>query len=197
MSEPPPRVLVIVGSTREERLGPVVADWFVRTAAAHEGLDLDLLDLRDAGLPERQGAGHPSRGEYPEGVRPFAARVAAADGVVLVTPEYNHGYPASLKHALDAVGAEWRAKPVAFVSYGAMSGGVRAVEQLRQVVVELHMVPVRDAVMLPGARRLFAGGDAPADPDGRLADSVATLVRRMSWWARALRAAREAEPYDR
>lgn len=193
---PPPRVLVVVGSTREERLGPVVADWFVREAAAHGGLDLDLLDLLDAGLPERQGPGHPSRGEYPEPVRPFAARVASADGVVLVTPEYNHGYPASLKRALDAVGPEWRAKPVAFVSYGGVSGGIRAVEQLRQVVVELHMVPVRDAVTLPTARRLFAGGDAPADPDGRISDSVGALVRRLSWWARALAAARAAEPYD-
>ena len=191
-----PRVLVLIGSTREERLGPTVAGWFVRAAEAQGALDIDLLDLRDAGLPERQGAGHPSRGEYPEAVRPFAARVAAADGVVLVTPEYNHGYPASLKHALDAVGPEWRAKPVAFVSYGGVAGGTRAVEQLRQVVVELHMVPMRDAVTLPGARRLFAGGDAPADPDGRLADSVATLVRRMSWWAGALRAARQARPYD-
>ncbi len=193
----PPRVLVIVGSTREGRIGRAVADWFAGAAAAAGGLDLDLLDLREAELPERLAAGHPSRGEYPEAVRPFAARVAAADGVILVTPEYNHGYPASLKLALDSVGPEWAAKPVGFVSYGGTSGGIRAVEQLRQVVVELHMTPLRDAVMIPRARRLFAEPGGPDDPDGRLADSVAALVRRMSWWARALGAARATEPYRR
>jgi NAD(P)H-dependent FMN reductase len=193
----PPRVLVVVGSTREGRIGRAVADWFAAAAAAAGGLELDLIDLRDAGLPERLTAGHPSRGEYPDAVRPFAARVATADGVVLVTPEYNHGYPAPLKNALDSVGPEWAAKPVGFVSYGGISGGIRAVEQLRQVVVELHMAPLRDAVTIPRARRLFEEPGGPADPDGRLSDSFAALVRRMSWWARALRAARAAEAYRR
>ncbi len=189
---------MIIGSTREGRIGPAVAGWFVGLAAAASSGDLalEVIDLRETGLPERLAEGHPNRGEYPDSVRPFAARIAAADGYVLVTPEYNHGYPASLKHALDAVGPEWRAKPVAFVSYGGVAGGVRAVEQLRQVVVELHLVPLRDAVILPGARRAFAGGSVPADEDGRLADSVSTLVRRLSWWARALRTQRESEPYD-
>ncbi|WP_281426221.1 NADPH-dependent FMN reductase [Miltoncostaea oceani] len=192
----PPRIAVIVASTREGRIGPAVAGWFIGLAGTRDDLLLEVIDLAHVPLPARLPAGHPSRGEYPEAVRPFAARIAAADGVVIVTPEYNHGYPGSLKDALDSVGPEWRAKPVAFVGYGGVSGGIRAVEQLRQVVAELHMASLRDAVLVPFAARAFRDGGVPADDDGRLADSVDRMLGRLGWWARALRAAREAAPYD-
>lgn len=101
---------------------------------------------------------------------------------------------AIIKSALDLVYTEWQAKPASFVSYGGISGGIRAVEQLRQVLVELHMVPVRDAVVLPMAPRLF--GD-----DGRLVDareldvSASLMLDRIAWWAQTLREARLARPY--
>ena len=126
---------------------------------------------------------------------PFAERIARADGFVVITPEYNHGYPGTLKNALDLVNAEWRAKPMGFVSYGGPAGGVRAVEQLRQVAVELHLVPLRDAVAIPMARSAFGDGGAPADPDGFIADSLETMLERLVWWSRALAAARRAAPY--
>ncbi len=191
-------VAVIVGSTRDDRIGGRVAAWFVGEVEAHGGFAVDVIDLHVVGddLPERLPAGHPARGDYPAGVRPLADRIGAADGFVLVTPEYNHGYPGSLKDAIDLVNAEWRAKPVAFVSYGGLSGGIRAVEQLRQVMVELHTVPVRDAVHIPFARRSFTDGTAPDDPDGMIADGVHALLRRLDWWARALARARADAPYD-
>jgi NAD(P)H-dependent FMN reductase len=189
---------VIVGSTRDDRIGGRVAAWFVREVEAHGGFAVDLIDLDALGdvLPGRLPAGHPARGEYPEEVRPLARRIAAADGFVLVTPEYNHGYPGSLKNAIDLVNAEWRAKPVAYVSYGGLSGGMRAVEQLRQVMVELHAVSVRDAVVVQFAGRSFRKGDAPVDPEGMIADGVRALLRRLDWWARALARARAEVPYD-
>ncbi len=194
---PPPRIAVIVASTREGRIGPAVTGWFIGRAGTRDDLLLEVIDLAHVPLPPRLSAGHPSRGDYPEAVRPFAARIGAADGVVIVTPEYNHGYPGSLKDALDAVGPEWRAKPVAFVGYGGLSGGGRAVEQLRQVVAELHMASLRDAVLIPFAGREFRDGGVPADTDGRLAGAVDRMLDRLAWWARALRAARDAEPYGR
>jgi NAD(P)H-dependent FMN reductase len=121
--------------------------------------------------------------------------VASADAFVFVTPEFNHGYPASLKSALDAVYVEWAAKPATFVSYGGAAGGVRAVEQLRQVLVELHAVPIRDAVLLPLARQLFDTEGTLIDPEG-LAPSVKATLDHLLWWAHALRAARCEAPYQ-
>ena len=187
---------VIVASTREGRFAETVADWFLGLASRRLDLWIDPIDLARTQLPSRLPPRHPRGGGYPEDVQPFAERIGQADGFIVITPEYNHGYPGSLKNALDLVNAEWRAKPVAFVSYGGVSGGVRAVEQLRQVAVELHLVPLRDGVVLPMARRAFGEGDAPDDPDGRIADSVAVMFDRMVWWSRALAAARRVAPYD-
>ena len=195
MSAPVP-VAMIVASTREERIGGRVADWFAGEARARGDLAVDVIDLDAMTLPARLPAGHPSRGDYPQAVRPFAERIGAAHGFVIVTPEYNHGYPGSLKNAIDLVNPEWRAKPVGYVSYGGLSGGMRAVEQLRQVMVELHAVSLRDAVALPFARRSFREGAAPHDPEGMVADGVRVMLDRLVWWARALAAARAATPYD-
>jgi NAD(P)H-dependent FMN reductase len=190
-------VAVVVASTREERLGGIVADWFVGRVDERGGYALDVIDLDATDLPDRLPAGHPARGEYPSEVRPFADRIGAADGFVVVTPEYNHGYPGSLKNAIDLVNAEWRAKPVAFVSYGGLSGGMRAAEALRLVFAELHVVTLRDAVVLPFAARSFRERGEPDDADGRIADGVRIMLDRLEWWARALARARADRPYDR
>ncbi len=106
-----------------------------------------------------------------------------------MTSEYNHGYPAALKTALDTVKYEWRAKPVGFVAYGGMSGGLRAVEQLRQVVAELHMVSVREAVSFHQARKHF-------DPaDGAANDAAGRMLTQLAWWGDALRTRRGHVPY--
>jgi NAD(P)H-dependent FMN reductase len=119
MTEQPLRIVVIIGSTREGRFGPTVASWFVDETTGRADLDVDVLDLAEAGQPERLGGFDQPP---PEPVRAVAARLAAADGFVVVTPEYNHSYPAPLKTLIDWHDA-WQAKPVAFVSYGGMSGG--------------------------------------------------------------------------
>lgn len=119
----------------------------------------------------------------------YRSRLAHADAFVVVTPEYNHGYPAPLKAAIDAAHAEWQAKPVGFVSYGGMSGGLRAVEQLRVVFAEVHATTVRDCVSLHNPW---------SDPDATLAGAEVAaklLVDRVVWWGYALRRAREAWPY--
>ena len=189
-------VAVIVASTREGRFAETVADWFLGVAGQRLDLWIDPIDLARTQLPTRLPPRRPRLGEYPDEVVAFAERIGRAQGYVIITPEYNHGYPGSLKTALDLVNSEWRAKPVAFVSYGGVSGGMRAVEQLRQVVVELHMVPMRDAVVLPMATRSFGPDGTPADPEGFIADSVTTMCDRLVWWSRALSAARRAAPYD-
>ena len=107
---------------------------------------------------------------------------------MFVTPEYNHGYPAVLKNALDHVYAEWNNKPAAFVAYGGKAGGARSVEQLRSVAIELQMAPIRQAILIPGVRRAFDEDGKPADASYE--QQADALLDQLVWWARALKAAR-------
>src|SRR5271165_2393581 len=118
---------IIIGSTRKGRFAPVVARWFVGQAERRDDMAVDVIDLADTQLPDVL-SGEPG----PE-VAAVTTRLAAADAFVVVTPEYNHSFPAPLKNAIDWHSREWRAKPVGFVSYGGIGGGLRAVEQLRLV----------------------------------------------------------------
>ncbi|RJO72128.1 NADPH-dependent oxidoreductase [Nocardia panacis] len=181
----PLRLEVIIASVRPERFAPVVAEWFLRRAGSEAEFDIGVIDLRETPLPT-------DLTETSE-VADYRARLAAADAFVAVTSEYNHGYPASLKTAIDTAKHEWRAKPMGFVAYGGLSGGLRAVEQLRQVVAEVHMVSLRETVSFPQAKRQF---DADGETRyGAAIDACDRMLRQLAWWARTLRAARMRDPY--
>ncbi|MEV5542702.1 NAD(P)H-dependent oxidoreductase [Saccharopolyspora shandongensis] len=188
MSEDLLRLGVIVGSTREGRFAGTVAGWFAGLAEQHPELDVDLIDLAELELP----AVHPA-GPTPE-LTAYTDRLAAADAFVVITPEYNHGYPASLKYAIDTAGAEWQTKPVGFVSYGGISGGLRAVEQLRQVFAELHAVTVRETVSFHGVYERFDESGNPKDETGP-AGAAKLMLDQVVWWARATKEARIRRPY--
>jgi NAD(P)H-dependent FMN reductase len=179
---------VIVGSNRHGRFAPTVADWFVTRAHQRSDLDIDVIDLADVDVPAVYG---------PDGaaaMEDFRLRIDRADAIVVITPEYNHGYPAVLKQAIDFVHREWKAKPVGFVSYGGISGGLRAVEQLRLVFAELHAVTVRDTVSLHNAWSQFGERGALVDP-GPANAAVKQMLDQLDWFARALRAARADHAY--
>lgn len=179
----PLRLAVIVGSTRTGRLGPMVAKWFLSEAARRPDVTIDLIDLVDARLPYDLGE------ERSPEVISYAQRVEQADAVVIVTPEYNHSFPAPLKNAIDWLRAEWRHKAVGFVSYGGLSGGILAVEQLRQVFAELDAVTMRSNVSFPNVWAQFVDGiPVEADRYRRAADR---LIDQLAWWTNAL--SRECE----
>ena len=113
---------------------------------------------------------------------------------MVVTPEYNHSYPAPLKAVIDSHSREWHAKPVGFVSYGGLSGGLRAVEHLRPVFAELHAVTVRDTVSFHGGRSCFGPDGRPLDPREPGA-AAHRLLDRLTWWGVTLRDAHRARPY--
>lgn len=164
-----------------------MARWFAELAGAREDLTAEVADLEELGLPLLTASKSPSTGEYDEDQQRWADTVAAADAYVLVTPEYNHGYPPALKNALDLVYAEWNRKPVGFVSYGGASGGVRAVEQLRQVAVELQMAPLRANVAIP---RVFRAIDDGRFDGEQYEEAAGKLLDEIVWWSGALAAAR-------
>ncbi|MEC3979358.1 NADPH-dependent FMN reductase [Amycolatopsis sp. H20-H5] len=169
------QLAVIVGSVRPGRFAPVIANWFVAHAKQRGELVLDIIDLADS--PDE-----------------FTTRVGAADAVVVITPEYNHAYPGPLKTAIDTVGREWHAKPVGFVSYGGISGGLRAVEQLRQVFAELHAVTIRETVSFHNAGGCFDADGRPLESEA-VETAATALLDQLGWWAEALRTARAVRPY--
>ncbi len=187
-----PHLQVILGSTRTGRFGDRVADWFVQRSADRTDLTSELVDLRDWPLPFYDQQKSPMMGGYTDDAQQrWAEKVSTADGYVFVTPEYNHGYPAVLKNALDHLYAEWNDKPAAFVGYGGTGGGIRAVEQLRQVVIELKMVPMRNQVILPAVYHLFREGP-PSDP--ALTAAADAVLDEAAGWAARLRADRVGQP---
>lgn len=180
------QLALIIGSVRAGRVGPTVAGWFRHQAEQHGGAQLDVIDLADLDLPaDLDGGGDTAM---------FGKRIEAADAVVVVTPEYNHGYPGALKTAIDSAYEQWRAKPVGFVAYGGISGGLRAVEQLRPVFAELHAVTVRASVSFHHVHDQVVSGELC--PSARAASAAAKLLTELGWWARALRHARAAEAYE-
>jgi NAD(P)H-dependent FMN reductase len=177
------QVAVIVGSTREGRFGDVVARWFVTQAQQRTDMELEVIDLAEVGLP----AALPQRPDHH--VQEYVARIDRADAFVVVTPEYNHGYPASLKQAIDIPHGQWKAKPAGFVSYGGLAGGLRAVEQLRQVFAELHVVTMRDTVSFHMMWEQFDPSGQPRNAAGCSA-ACTLMLDQLAWWANALRVAR-------
>jgi NAD(P)H-dependent FMN reductase len=194
VSEAPVRVAVIVGSVREGRFGPVVAGWLAGVAGDHGGFEVDVVDLAESGLPLAMPAfGTTPSPEVVAEAGKVTPRLEAADAFVVVTPEYNHSYPAALKNAIDWHRTEWRAKPVAFVSYGGISGGLRAVEHLRAVFAELHAVTIRETVSFSSAHTRFGPDGVPEDDGAAVAAKA--LLDQLEWWARSLAEARAARPY--
>ncbi|MEV7790584.1 NAD(P)H-dependent oxidoreductase [Streptomyces sp. NPDC087512] len=187
----PLAVTLIVGSNRHGRFGPVVADWLLDRLRRRDDLVPEVVDVAAADLPT-------SFARTPEATAALAEitpRLARADAFVVLTPEYNHSFPAGLKNLIDWHYAEWRAKPVGLVSYGGLAGGLRATEHLRQVFAELHAVTVRDTVSFHNAGASFDDEGGLTDPTGPDA-AVKTMLDEVVWWGRALREAKEKRPYD-
>ncbi|MDT0328766.1 NADPH-dependent FMN reductase [Nocardiopsis lambiniae] len=183
------RIAVILGTNRNGRTGPAVSRWFVDLARTRADMEIDVLDVADLAAEERYGHGHGAP------LADFGPRVAAADGFVVLTPEYNHGYPGPLKSAIDSARREWFGKAAGFVSYGGMSGGLRAIEQLRLVFSELHVATIRDTVSLHNASAMFADDGSPTGDLSGAESAVKLLLDELRWWTLALREARERRSY--
>jgi NAD(P)H-dependent FMN reductase len=173
------KLAIIYGSTRNGRFCDTVAGWVIDAIRARGGFDVVPVDPVEA------------HGDH----ETLRQQLSEAEAFVVVTPEYNHSFPGPLKSLIDAFNTEWQAKAVGFVSYGGISGGLRAVEHLRTVFAELHAVGIRDTVSFANAREHFDDNGALRDP-GRAERSLERMLARLSWWASALRDARLAGAYE-
>lgn len=178
-----PLLQVIVASTRPTRVGAAVGAWIADVARTQGGFDVEVVDLADVDLPLFNEPSHPVAGNYVhEHTKRWSAQVARAQAFIIVTPEYNHSYPASLKNALDYLSREWKYKAVGLVSYGGVSAGLRAATAIKPVLLALRMVPVTDAVSVPfvatrvDATGAFTGDDILDASAKTMLDELATVV---------------------
>jgi NAD(P)H-dependent FMN reductase len=187
-------IQVISSTTREGRFSERVAAWVTGQLASRGDFDVEPIDLREYPLPFFDGVA-PARAprEYasPELER-LGRQLDRADGYIVLTAEYNHGYPAVLKNAMDWTFVEWRRKPMSFVGWGQV-GGARAIEQLRLVAVEFEMAPLRHAVhILPDITMAARQASDPGDVSmfAPLEARLKLLADDLAWWAGVLAAAR-------
>ena len=171
-----PTLQIIVASTRPGRIGLAYGEWMRDRAVEHGGFDVELVDLAEVALPFLDEPKHPRLGEYEhEHTRAWSATIDRGDAYVFVTPEYNHGYNAVLKNAIDFLHNEWNDKPVGFCSYGGVSAGTRSVQALKQVVTAVRMMPLFDGVFVPFAWQ-FIGEDGVVHGNEQMEGGAATML---------------------
>ena len=183
------KVKVILGSTRQGRFSDKAGNWILGEANKRPDMEAELLDLRDYPMPffdQQETPGYKSKPYSEPNVAKWTANIKEGDAFIIIAPEYNHGYPAVLKNALDWVYQEWNNKPVGFVAYGSVLGG-RSVEQLREVAVELQMAPIRNAVHIPSDVKAAAAADPNAFKP--LEERAKGLLDQLAWWGQALKVA--------
>ena len=189
-----PKIAIVVGSTRAARFADVPTQWIAKIAKQHADIDVEVVDLRDFPLPffdeVASSAWAPSQNEI---AQRWQKKVASFDGFIFTAAEYNHGPTAVLKNAIDYAANEWNKKPAGFVGYGSV-GGSRAVEHLRLAAVELQMAPVKSAVHIAwGDFLAVRQGEKKLEEIEHLNQAAAALVNDVAWWARVLKAARQAD----
>jgi len=189
-----PKIAIVVGSTRAARFADTPAEWIARIARQHADIETEVVDLRDFPMPffdeVASSAWVPSQNEV---AQRWQKKVASFDGFIFTVAEYNHAPTGVLKNAIDYASTEWNKKPAGFVGYGSV-GGARAIEQLRQIAVELQMAPVKSAVHIAWADYLgVKQGEKKLEEIEHLNQAAQALVNDVTWWARALKKAREAD----
>ena len=188
-----PVLQIIIGSTRPGRVGPAVADWIIDRARAHGDFEVEVADLAVLNLPIFDEPNHPRLRRYVnQHTKDWSEIVGRSDAFIFVIPEYNYGFNAATKNAIDYLHQEWQNKAAGIVSYGGVAAGTRAAQMLKQVMSALKIVPVTDSVNIP-----FVG--EKLDEDGRLKPNeimegaAAAMLDELARWTQALRPLRAGQ----
>lgn len=185
------KIQIITASIRDGRAGENITNWVKQNLPENKDVEFEFIDLKDLSVPHFNDSVPPStaQGNYQsEFAKTWAKRINAADGYLIITPEYNHGYPGVLKDTFDWAYKEWNNKPIGFVSYGSAAGGARSVEQLRLVAIELQMAPIREAVVISNYWAFF--DDKGELTDENLREKLHSTINQLLWWADALKSDR-------
>jgi NAD(P)H-dependent FMN reductase len=188
-----PTLTIIIASTRPGRAGLPIARWIEQEAVEHGGFNVEIADLAEINLPFMDEPNHPRLRQYThQHTREWSARIDASDAFVLVMPEYNYGFTAPLKNAIDYLHQEWQYKPVGLVSYGGISAGTRAAQMIKQVLTTLKMVPLNEAVSIPFFSQ-FIDEEGRFQPNETLETSAEAMLNELERWTAALSSLRERE----
>lgn len=188
-----PLLQIIIGSTRPGRAGASVAQWFADRAREDDRFAVEVLDLAEVGLPLMDEPNHPRLRSYVhEHTQNWSATIDRADAFVFVIPEYNYSLNAATKNAIDYLFQEWQHKPLGIVSYGGISGGLRAAQVLKQIGSALKMVPTPDTVIIPMVAKL-RDQEGCFNPTPAIEDSATALLGELSTLTTAMLPVREAQ----
>lgn len=169
-----PLLQIIIASTRPGRVGGPIGAWFTDVARKNGKFDVEVVDLAELNLPMMDEPNHPRLQKYThQHTLDFSATISRGDAYVFVMPEYNYGYSAPLKNAVDYLFHEWKNKPASFVSYGGISGGLRAVQSFKPVLSAFPMRLSGHSVVIPNVRELVTDGEFHPTP---LIESSATAT---------------------
>jgi NAD(P)H-dependent FMN reductase len=180
-----PTLQIIIGSTRPGRVGPSVASCINDRAIKHGGFEVELVDLAEVNLPMFDEPKHPRFGEYVhQHTKDWSATISRGDAYIFVIPEYNYGFNAAIKNAIDYLNHEWLYKPLGFVTYGGVAAGTRAMQMLKQVVSALKMVPMTEAVNIPFVQQ-FLDSDRVLQPNDVMENAATAMLDELARWTEA------------
>ena len=184
------KLMIIIASTRPGRVGLPVGTWFVNHVREQGGFEIDLVDLAEMKLPFMDEPNHPRLRQYThQHTKEWSARVDAAEAFVFVMPEYNYGFNAPLKNAIDYLLQEWQYKPVGFVTYGGIAGGTRALQLIKPVLTALKLTAVTEAVNIPFVAQYINEEDRFV-PSEAVERAVPTMLKELTRWANTLKGMR-------
>lgn len=188
-----PVLAIIICSTRPGRIGKPIGDWFTERAQRDGSFEVDVHDLKELNFPAMDEPKHPRFADYQhEHTKKWSAAISRADAVVFVTPEYNYSMTGPTKNAIDYLFVEWGRKPVGFVSYGGMSGGIRAVQMLKQPLTTVGMYPASATVAIPNVAEMFDAERTTFTPTDLVEESARALLKELAKTAPLLATLRDS-----
>lgn len=180
-------IKVITASTRPARKGPAISHWILNTLNSFENIKVEHLDLKEINLPFVDEPHHPRLRKYTqEHTKKWSETIDSADAFIFVIPEYNFGFPATIKNAIDFLFEEWAYKPVGIVAYGGLSAGTRATQMLKQVITALKMMPLAESVNIPFFTK-FINEDEKFVSDDHLNASAKGMITELIRWSDAMK----------
>ncbi|MFT3700965.1 MAG: NAD(P)H-dependent oxidoreductase [Agriterribacter sp.] len=181
------KIKVLTASTRHGHKGPAISQWILELLKSVEGIAVEHLDLKEINLPFMDEPHHPRLRKYThDHTKKWSATIDSADAFIIVLPEYNFGFPATIKNAIDYLFEEWAYKPVGIVAYGGLSAGTRATQMLKQVVTALKMMPLAESVNIPFFTK-FINEDEKFVSDDHLNSSANAMIRELIRWSDAMK----------
>jgi len=185
------KLKIISSTTRPQRKGIAVENWITEFAKNNSEFDVEFLNLEEIALPLMNEVNHPRLQKYEhEHTKQWSKKISEADAFIIVLAEYNFGFPAPIKNALDYLYKEWNYKPVGIVSYGGVSSGLRATQMLKQVLTTLNMMPLTEGVNIPFfAKKINEEG--VFIPDEIIEKSASIMMKELMKWTEAMRLMRQ------